>query len=95
MTRIDTSTINTNIRLHQWLEQHISKDMTCIDMTCGLGNDTHLLSKLAAHVYSFDIQRVAVEQAQLLCQDQNNITFICDDHKRIDDYVNDSVHCVV
>ena len=93
--RKDESTINTNIRIHEWLQTFITEDMIAVDMTCGQGHDTHFLAGRCKHVYSFDIQQQAISQAQQLCQEQTNITFILDSHINIDKYVVEDVNCVI
>lgn len=91
----DESTINTNIRIHEWLKDFVNEDMIAVDMTCGQGHDTHFLASRCKQVYSFDIQEQAITQAKQLCHDQTNITFILDSHVNIDQYVEDDVNCVI
>ena len=54
---------------------------TVIDATCGNGHDTAFLSQLVnqGHVYSFDIQKEALENAQEKYT-LDNVTYIHDGH---------------
>ncbi|MCF7926961.1 MAG: class I SAM-dependent methyltransferase [Candidatus Izimaplasma sp.] len=60
-----------------------------VDATCGNGHDALFLSKLASHVYAFDIQLEAIQLSKELLKSnhQNNITFIHDSHANIQSYV--------
>lgn len=49
---------------HAFLADHIKEGSCCIDATCGNGNDTEFLCRMAGStgkVYAFDIQEEAVE----------------------------------
>ena len=64
------------------------------DMTLGRGNDTVFLASICKHVYSFDIQKEAIDY----CKDtikNTNITYICDSHENIKKYVNTGVDFVM
>lgn len=58
-----------------------------VDFTCGHGNDTLFLAQHFDQVYAFDIQKEAIEDSKLRCQEYNNITFIHDSHENILKYV--------
>ena len=84
---------------HQWFQNFIKtyskSTWIAIDMTVGHGNDTHFLAQHIQHVFGFDIQPNAIQQAQQLTHDYTNITYIIDDHQRVDDYVCQPVDLVV
>lgn len=63
----------------------------CVDATCGRGNDTLFLSKLAKKVYAFDIQKEAIDYSKELLKDYHNIEFINDSHENILNYVNEDI----
>ncbi len=60
-----------------------------IDATCGNGNDTLTLSKLAKKVFAFDIQTNAINNTSKLLKKNklNNVTLINDSHEKIDKYL--------
>ncbi len=62
-----------------------------IDATYGNGNDTVLLSERSNIVYSFDIQKEAIEKNNNI----KNVIYINDDHKNIAKYVDRTVDLVV
>lgn len=65
---------------------------TVIDATCGNGHDTAFLSQLVkqGHVYSFDIQKEALENAQEKYT-LDNVTYIHDGHEHVSQYVTSPV----
>lgn len=58
-----------------------------IDFTMGNGLDTLFLSTIARHVYSFDIQPVAIENTKKKLGDIKNVSLILDSHVYFDKYV--------
>ena len=68
---------------HQLIQQHIHKDDIVFDMTMGNGLDTLFLSKLAKHVYAFDIQEKALKNTSSLLEKNGilNVTLIQDSHE--------------
>ncbi len=71
---------------HSTITQYITKDDFVIDATCGNGHDTLFLSKLAKHVYSFDIQEHALKNTKTLLDENQigNVTLIHNSHDRFD-----------
>ncbi len=74
-----------------WIKQQLSKicqkSDIWVDMTAGNGNDTLTLSQLVKHVYSIDIQEIAINNSKKLCQNHENIDYIVDDHQFIGKYI--------
>ena len=62
-----------------------------VDATCGNGNDTLMLSKLAKKVFAFDIQKNAINNTKELLSKNavDNVKLINDSHEYIDMYLND------
>lgn len=84
---------------HEHFKNNIAKGDICVDATAGRGRDTLLLSLLAGdegHVYSFDIQKEAIESTAALLKKENrsNVTLILDSHHNLKNYVK-SAKCVV
>ncbi len=72
-------------------EKVIKKTDITVDATCGNGNDTLKLAKLSKKVFSFDIQKNAIENTNLLLKTNkiNNVTLINDSHEKIKEYLQD------
>lgn len=71
---------------------------TVVDATCGNGNDTLYLAEKVTetgHVYAFDIQEAAIQNAQLKTQDHAHITFIQDGHEHVSQYVTEAISCAI
>ena len=68
-----------------------------IDMTCGRGNDTLFLSKVSNFVYSFDIQKEAIEETKKLLAEFNitNVKLIEDDHQFVLNYVKENIDLAI
>lgn len=77
------------------IKDHIEEEDTAIDMTCGRGNDTLFLAKYAKKVYTFDIQKEALEETKLLLKDYNNVEYIHDTHANIKNYINTQIGCAM
>lgn len=78
----------------------LSTNCIAIDATMGNGNDTLFLSNLVGKdgkVYSFDIQRSAIEKTKVLLEENNinepysNINLILDSHGKIEKYIEDEI----
>ncbi len=65
-----------------------------VDMTLGRGNDTIFLQSICKHVYSFDIQKEAIDYCRKII-DNSNVTLINDSHENIDKYINLEVDYVM
>ncbi|MGP4040535.1 class I SAM-dependent methyltransferase [Gracilibacillus sp. D59] len=74
---------------HQLLEEVVHQGDIAIDATCGNGNDTLMLSKLAGKVYAFDIQLPAIEKTEALLAEKRieNVELIHDGHEHVSEYV--------
>ncbi|MFW5889513.1 MAG: tRNA (mnm(5)s(2)U34)-methyltransferase [Bacillota bacterium] len=81
------------------LSKKIIKDFgkinLAIDMTCGNGNDTLFLAKIAKKVYSFDIQSLAISNTKVLIKGYKNVKLIKDNHINIDKYIKDKIDVVI
>lgn len=76
----------------RYIEEVVSTDDIVVDATCGNGNDTSFLADLVpgGHVYSFDIQKEALNTARSNIHNEN-ISFIHDGHQNISQYVTKAV----
>ena len=72
-------------------EKVCKKTDIVIDATCGNGNDTLMLAKIAKKVYAFDIQKKAIDNTKALLSKNNinNVTLINDSHEYIDKYLDE------
>lgn len=80
------------------LEESVSAGDTLVDATCGNGHDTKFLSDLtgpAGKVYSFDIQKIAIDNARKLTAGLDNIEYILDSHSRIKNYIDTPVQAAM
>ncbi len=75
-----------------WLKPLLSKDKIGVDLTCGNGHDTAFLACGLKHVYTFDIQEVAIAKAKRRLSAFDNVTFINANHANIKDYIKEDVH---
>ncbi len=80
------------------INNRLDKNSICVDATLGNGFDTLKLSKLlnnTGKIYSFDIQKVAIENSISLFKkeniDTNNIIIINDNHNKIREYVKENI----
>lgn len=76
-------------RVNLIYEKFIKPGDIVVDATCGNGNDTLALSKLAKEVYAFDIQTGAINNTKEILKknERNNVTLINDSHEYIDKYL--------
>lgn len=58
-----------------------------IDFTMGNGHDTLFLSEYCQHVYSYDIQEMAIENTKKLVKEKNNISLFLKSHEYFDEDV--------
>lgn len=81
------------------LDEKIDKNSVVIDATCGNGKDTLFLVKSAAKkVYSFDIQKIAIEKTKDLLKNEinkNKCELILDSHENFDKYVPQKVTAII
>lgn len=80
---------------HKLIKEIASNDKIAIDATLGNGYDSLLLSSLFKHVYSFDIQELAIKRSKERLKECNNITIIHDSHANMDQYIKDKVDLVL
>lgn len=61
-----------------------------IDATCGNGNDTLMLARLAKKVFAFDVQKKAIDNTKKLLEKNNvkNVELINDSHENLEKYLN-------
>lgn len=79
--------MNNNTYIHKYLKGLVKNNDICVDMTMGNGNDTYLLASLSKQVYSFDINKDALNNTRERCKEFNNIEYILDSHINVDKYV--------
>lgn len=86
---------NNNEIIHEKFESIIQSDWLSIDMTAGNGRDTYFLAQKSKHVFTIDIQEVAINKTKELTKDFDNITYIHDDHQNINNYVKPYVNLII
>lgn len=78
---------------HNVIKLALKKGDTAVDATCGTGRDTLCLAKLVGEtgrVYSFDIQKKAIELTRLLLVENNAlqpVVLINDDNRQMEAYI--------
>ena len=86
---------------HRFLADHIEEGSCCIDATCGNGNDTEFLCRMAGpsgRVYAFDIQKEAVERTkERLARTgyEERAELYCAGHEHMTDYVREEVDVIM
>lgn len=75
------------------ISKYTYKFETAVDATLGNGYDTDFLSQNFARVYSFDIQKKAIENYNIRKKD--NTILINDSHENIANYINYKVDCIM
>lgn len=78
---------------HHIIKNYCNKFDIAIDATLGNGNDTDFLSDLFFKVYSFDIQKCAVENYK--SKHKENVILINDSHENLDIHIKTKVNCVM
>lgn len=58
------------------------------DFTMGNGHDTYFLANHFQYVYAFDVQEEALINTQKRLEGYENVTYILDDHKNMNYYLN-------
>jgi methylase of polypeptide subunit release factors len=86
----------TELALHI-CSAYVGKDDIAVDCTCGNGHDTLWLAKRCRKVYSFDIQKSAIDSAAMLLKDNNieNVELIEESHEKIKEYVEGNPSVIV
>ena len=82
------------------IQSNLNNVKYAIDATLGNGNDTNTIRKLYGadvKIYAFDIQSQAIESAKenIRKEYQENVVFINDTHKKIDEYVKEKVQLIM
>ena len=74
---------------HDFLAQVITQEDIVVDATMGNGHDTLFLAKLAKQVYSFDIQKQALEKTSQRLQEAGltNVELLLQGHETVDQFV--------
>ena len=86
---------------HRFLEEHIEEGSCCIDATCGNGNDTEFLCRMAGEtgkVYAFDIQAQAVERTAERLENagyRERAVLYCAGHEQMSEYVKEKADAVM
>ncbi len=86
---------------HLLLRENISSGDTVVDATAGNGYDSKFLASLVGiegEVYSFDIQKDAVNKSRKLLEKNNlaaQVKLILDSHANVDQYINKQIKAAV
>ena len=80
---------------HKLINDIANENKVAIDATLGNGYDSLFLSPLFKHVYSFDIQELAIKRSKERLKDLNNITIIHDSHSNLDKHIKEKVDLVL
>lgn len=82
---------------HEFALKVLHCEAVAIDATAGNGHDTLFLAKHCKKVYSFDIQKIAIDNTRklLLKNKMSNVKLINDSHEQLNKYVNKEVDCVM
>lgn len=78
---------------HDIILKYLKTFDTAIDGTLGNGHDTDFLSKNFKKVYSFEVQKTAVEKYETICPD--NVTLINDSHQYLKEYIPEKLDCAI
>lgn len=86
---------NINEVNKDWLKQAITSDSVIVDATAGNGHDTLFCAGIAKHVYAFDIQKEAIENAKIRTSDFSNITYVLDSHATLNQYIHTPIDGII
>jgi len=77
---------------HDFLAQIITQEDIVVDATMGNGHDTLFLAKIAKQVYSFDIQKQALEKTSQRLQEAGltNVELLLQGHETVDQFVREA-----
>jgi len=84
-----------NAIAHSWMEEVIGPNSIVVDATTGNGKDTRFLASKCKKVYAFDIQKQAIENSMNYNKDLTNISYVCDSHENLNNYVTEKVDLIV
>ncbi|MFD3157140.1 tRNA (mnm(5)s(2)U34)-methyltransferase [Haloimpatiens sp. FM7330] len=79
---------------HGVIKNYCCKFDVAVDATLGNGHDTDFLKQLFSKVYSFDIQKEAVENYKNK-ENNKNVVVIHDSHEFLNKYVKEEIDCVI
>ena len=68
--------MNNNTFVHKYIKGLINKDDETVDMTMGNGFDTLFLANISKYVYSFDINKQALENTYEKVKDKDAFKYI-------------------
>ena len=86
---------------HRFLSDYIEEGSCCIDATCGNGNDTEFLCRMAGEagkVYAFDIQARAVERTAERLENagyRERAVLYCKGHEHMAEYVKEKADVIM
>lgn len=78
---------------HHIIKNFCSNFNVAVDATLGNGYDTDFLSQLFSKVYSFDIQKIVIDEYEK--KNKNNVLLINDSHENFKKYINEKVDCIM
>lgn len=78
---------NNILKIHRFLKENVSKNAVTADLTAGNGYDTKFLAENFAHVFSFDISEIAINNTKKLTKDFKNIDYFLADHADVLNYI--------
>ena len=87
--------MNNNTFVHKYIKSLVNKDDIVVDMTLGNGNDAFFLADKVKHLYGFDISKKAIENSKARLKEFNNITYINDNHCKVDEYIKEDVRLFI
>lgn len=80
---------------HYIIDNFLENKDIAIDCTLGNGYDTDFLKEKFNKVYSFDIQKCAVDCYKEINGISNKVILINDSHEFIDNYIKEQVDCII
>ena len=86
---------------HRFLADYIKEGSCCIDATCGKGNDTEFLCRMAGEsgkVYAFDIQEQAVEYTSDRLERagyRDRAELYCKGHEHMTEYIQEKADVIM
>lgn len=86
----DVSTISHNI-INNFCKEH----NIAVDATLGNGHDTDFLKNTFSKVYSFDIQKDAVDNYASKISNEEHVILINDSHDKFKSYIKEEVNCFI
>lgn len=78
---------------HHIIKCYALKGGAAVDATLGNGHDTDLLSTHFSKVYSFDIQKKAIDE--YASKNKNNVVLIYDSHEKLGLYIKEPLDVII